>query len=57
MKKKIITKIDLTRETKETCSNCGYKTKLVYDLFGDGSSLYCEECYIQWLAQQKNLII
>lgn len=57
MKKKIITKIDLTRETKETCSNCGCTTKLAYDLFGDGLILYCEECYIQWLARQKNLII
>lgn len=53
---KITTKIDLTREEKETCSNCGHKTKLVYDLFGDGLILYCEECYIQWLAQQKKLI-
>lgn len=53
---KITTKIDLTREEKETCSNCGHKTKLVYDLFGDGLILYCEDCYIQWLAQQKKLI-
>lgn len=53
---KIITKIDTTREIQETCSNCGCKTKYVYDLFGDGLILYCEECYIAWLSEQKGLI-
>ena len=53
---KITTKIDLTKEEKETCSNCGCRTKLVYDLFGDGLILYCEDCYIQWLKQQNKLI-
>lgn len=49
----ITTKIDLTRE--DVCSNCGCRTELVYDLFGDGLILYCEDCYIQWLAKQKGL--
>lgn len=53
MKQKIITKIDLTEKTKETCSNCGCKTELIHDLFGDGLILYCEECYIKWLNDNK----
>ena len=40
----------------EICSNCNCKTNTIYDLFGDGLILYCEKCYIQWLAQQKRLI-
>ena len=40
----------------ETCSNCGEKTDTVYDLFGDGLILYCEDCYIEYLAKQKGLI-
>ena len=48
---KVTTKNDSTREEKEVCSYCGCSTELVYDLFGDGLVLYCEDCYIQWLAQ------
>lgn len=40
----------------ETCSNCNEKTDTVYDLFGDGLVLYCEDCYIEYLAKQKGLI-
>lgn len=40
----------------ETCSNCNEKTDTVYDLFGDGLILYCEDCYIKYLAKQKGLI-
>lgn len=40
----------------ETCSNCNEKTDIVYDLFGDGLILYCEDCYIEYLAKQKGLI-
>lgn len=39
----------------EICSNCNCKTNTIYDLFGDGLILYCEDCYIQWLAQQKRI--
>ena len=52
---KMTTKIDLTREEKEICSNCGCRTRLVYDLFGDGLILYCEDCYKQWLANNSRI--
>lgn len=40
----------------DICQNCGVETKEVYDLDGNGEHLYCEECYIQWLAKQKKLV-
>ena len=52
---KMTTKIDLIREEKEICSNCGCRTRLVYDLFGDGLILYCEDCYKQWLANNSRI--
>ena len=39
----------------DICSNCNEKTEIVYDIFGDGMVLYCEDCYIDYLAKYKGL--